>query len=72
MDSEFINKYIEIMSHELTRVTREKMILQTQYEVSLNKVKELEKNIEDLTSTVVKLEKKNMLTTNKKTKESDF
>jgi archaellum component FlaC len=72
MDSEFINRYIEIISNELTRVTREKMILQTQYEVSLNKIKELEKNIEDLNSTVVKLEKKNTSTTSKKTKESDF
>lgn len=71
MNTEFINRYVEILNNELTKVMREKLILQTQYDLSLNRIKDLEKNIEDLTSTVVKLEKKNA-SPSKKLKEGEF
>lgn len=73
MNSDFINKYVEITNNELTKIMREKLILQTQYDLSLSRIKDLEKNIEELDATIVKLEKKNTSTTKKeKIKEGEF
>lgn len=73
MNSDFINKYVEITNNELTKIMREKLILQAQYDLSLSRIKDLEKNIEELDATIVKLEKKNTSTTKKeKIKEGEF
>lgn len=65
MDVNFVNKYIEILNNEIIKNMRDKMLLQTNYELSLNKIKELEKSISELDETVKALKEKNSLSKKK-------